>query len=276
MWVANARRMRGIPTVRTPARRIACAAVIAANALALGGCIHTRQVTPWLRTTREVPFRLMAESGHSDDGDKVRVDRREGRRWGRLDLPSTDDRAFGLGGGTRAVVGDWLVRPKGAAVRIRCGGELRATPDGSEMVCVETFALHDYKKDEAPQTLRITRLDTDGRELERLRVPFPVKVPDDEPPLAAYVSVDFLGFLPEGLVFVALKITPEESFGAEAVKVPRAFLLPPDGRFRELGSMRITVGELWALHFPRLWNERLGWRVDLGRIRRDSAGSPNP
>jgi hypothetical protein len=268
--------MRALATVNGRARRIARAAVIAASAPALGGCIHTREVTPWLRTTREIPFRLIAESGHPDDVDKVSVDHLKGRRWVPLDLPCADDRAFGLAHGTRAVIGDWLVRQDGPPVPIRCEGELRGTPDGTAIVCVETFALYDYKKDEAPQTLRVTRRDTDGREIERLRVPFPVRVPDDEPPLGTEVTVDLLGFLPEGLVIAVLRITRKESFASEAVKTPRAFLLLPDGRFRELGSMRITVGELWALHSPRLWNERLGWHVDLGRTRQDSTGAPDP
>jgi len=121
--------------------------------------MHNRTVTPWLRTSRSVPFRWMAESGGHDRPDKIKVERREGGVWTALDENS--DYALAFADGTRAVVGDRLYRESGPPVPLPCGGELRATPDGAELVCVEVFGR--FSQGAPSQTVRIARFDRDGR-----------------------------------------------------------------------------------------------------------------
>lgn len=234
--------------------------------------MHTREVTPWLRTSRSTPFRPFADSGQHGRGDTVRAERREGGRW--VALPEDTDLALGLAGGTRAVVGTRLYREAGPPVPLPCGGELRSTPDGAELVCIESFGR--FSSGGPPQTARIARFDPDGLQLGHREVPLPVRVPEGEPPIGREVSTSFLGFLPEGLVFSVLETAPRESFGVGAPKHCRAFLLRPSGEWSELGSMTITADELWKLRFPRPWNEALGWHIAEGGRLRDSRGEPNP
>jgi hypothetical protein len=262
-----------MPEGRLRGAHALCTLALAAWAVLLAGCgTFTREVTPWLRTTREVPFRLMAESGGAGGYDTSRVERKEGDRW--VELRDAGDKAFAFAGGSRVVLDGKLVRPSGPPVQLPCDGELRGTPDGGELVCVQVFDR--TSRTGAPETVLVTRIDREGREIGRRQVAVPVKVPAGEPPLGVQVSTDLLGFLPDGLVFAVLWTGANESFANDAVKQPRAFLLRANDRWQELGSLRIGVGQLWALHFPRLWNEANGWSIDLGRILQDSRGEPNP
>jgi hypothetical protein len=229
-------------------------------------------VTPWLRTSQSKPVRLFADSGRQDRGDTVRVERNEVGRWVRL--PEDSDRALGFAAGTRAVVDRRLYRETGPPIALDCEGELRATPDGSELVCIEIVGR--FGAGGAPQTVRITRLDRDGQVIDRRDLPLPVRVADDEPPLGGDVSTAFLGFLPEGLVFSVLPWTAHESFASGTPKRARAFLLHADSRWSELGTLTFTVDDLWTLRFPHPWNEALGWHIAEGERLRNSLGEPRP
>ena len=246
---------------------LACITLVGA-----GGCMHNRAVTPWLRTQRSVPFRLFAESGGHSRPDKVKVERREGGTW--VELDEDDDLALAFAGGTRAVVGHRLYRESGPPVTLPCDGELRATPDGAELVCVEIFGR--FSRNGPPQTIRVARFDRDGAVAGRRDVRFPVEVPKDEPALGQDVTNSFLGFLPDGLVFSVLLVAPRESFANDTRKQLRAFLLRADDTWSELGTLDVGVGELWKLHFSRPWREALGLPISDGERLHDSRGEPNP
>jgi hypothetical protein len=66
----------------------------------------------------------------------------------------------------------------------------------------------------------------------------------------------------------------DESYAGGTVKELRAFLLGGSFTWRELGSLTITVEQLWALHFPRIWNETKGWHIEQGRTLHDAKGEP--
>lgn len=244
--------------------------IAVALAVALVGCGgYSQQVTPWLRTARDVPFRVLGEPG--SPGDESIAERRENGRWVRV--PGLGDEAFAFAGGTRAVVkGDALdlVRPEGPPVRIDCEGEVRGTPDGANLVCIEVRR----RTGTPPQTVRVAWLDADARVVSRNDVPYPVVIADSEPIPGADADPDLLGFLPEGLVFAVLVQHGDESFAGGTVKQLRAFLLGADWKWRELGSLTITVEQLWALHFPGLWNDTNRWRVEPGRRLHDAKGEP--
>lgn len=248
------------------------APAILASALALGGCTHTREVTPWLRTSRTVPFRLIAESGGAGGYDTVRAWRKEQGRW--VELRGEGDGAFAFAGGTRAVIGDKLYREIGPPVPIACRGELRGTPDDRELVCIDVTSR--FSREGVPETASVVRIDRDGREIGRRQVPLPVRVPPNEPPLGMDVSTNFLGFLPEGLVFAVFQSNPGESFANDVVKQCRAFLLRDEGRWQELGALAFRVPEFWKCRFPRPWNELYGWQIDRGKTLQDSRGEPDP
>jgi hypothetical protein len=238
-----------------------------------GGCMHhSRNVTPWLRTSRDERLELFAESGHTQPGPKVRVERKEPDGW-RL-LPEQSDRTLAFADETRVVVDNRLYREQGPPVALGCDGELRATPDGNQLVCVRVFDR--LAKDGPPQTVRIVYLDADGREVGRHQVAAPVTVPADEPPFGRAVAMHLLGFLPQGLVFSLLVSSPKDSFETDAPKEARAFLLNTGGQWSELGALRFPAGDLWKLRFPRPWNETLGWHVAEGERLRDTRGQPNP
>jgi hypothetical protein len=151
-----------------------------------------------------VPFRLLAESGGHGRPDKVKVERREAGAWVALD--EDNDLALAFAGGTRAVVGNRLYRESGPPVTLPCGGELRATPDGAELVCVDVFGR--FSQGGPPQTIRVARFDRDGHTAGTREARFPVEVPKEEPALGNEVTTSFLGFLPDGLVFSVLWIAP--------------------------------------------------------------------
>jgi hypothetical protein len=234
--------------------------------------MHNRTVTPWLRTSRSVPFRLLAESGGHGRPDKVKVERRQEGAWVALD--EDNDLALAFAGETRAVVGNRLYRESGPPLTLPCGGELRATPDGVELVCVDVFGR--FSQGGPPQTIRVARFDRDGRAVGRREVRCPVEVPEEEPALGDDVTTSFLGFLPDGLAFSVLQVAPRESFAAGARKQARAFLLHADNTWSELGALDLTTTELWKLHFSRPWHEALGWPITDGERMHDSRGEPNP
>jgi hypothetical protein len=227
-------------------------------------------VTPWLRTSRSERLRLFADSGSQDPRDTVHVERKEADRWVRL--PEDSDRAFGFAAGTRAVVERRLYAETGPPVPLACEGELRAAPDGSELVCVEIVGR--FGAGGTPQTVGIMRLDRNGQTLQRRDVLLPMRVPGEEPPLGADVTTTFLGFSPEGLVFSVFPWTAHESFAIGTEKSARAFLLHADDSWSELGTLTFTVDDLWKLRFPRPWNEALGLRIAEGERLRNSLGEP--
>jgi hypothetical protein len=255
-------------TARSPIRL-----AFAIAALTLAGCSYTREVTPWLRARREVPFRLMAESGSGGrDADRAWTERREGGRWVRLG--DHGDGSFGFAGGTRAVVNGQLVRPDGPPVPLHCSGDLRATPDGSELLCVEIAGRFD--KQAPPETVLLVRDDRDGQEIGRRRVQLPVRVPPGAPVIGPDVSTHFLGFLPGGLVFSVFESDAHTSFANSSAHHCRAFLLRPDDSWQELGAIRFQMPDLWKCNFPRPWNEEHGWGIAEGARERDAKGEPDP
>jgi hypothetical protein len=176
------------------ARRVGIGFVGAVLSLSLVGCgRYGQQVTPWLRTARDVPVRLLAEPG--SPGDEAMTERLEGGRWVRM--AGLGDEAFAFAGNSRAVVkGDSLelVRPQGPPERLACEGELRGRPDGARLVCVTRFR----RTGTPSQTVRVAWLDADAKVVSQRDVRYPVLIADSEPILGANADPELLGFVPEG------------------------------------------------------------------------------
>jgi hypothetical protein len=241
-----------------------------AFAMLLGGCGHSREVTPWLRTSSSWSPCLLAESGGHGCMTTSRVDRKEEGRWKRL--YTDEDVAFAFAGGERAVVGRRLVRRTGDSERIECAGDLRAPPDGRELVCI---TMTD-RRSASPQSTTIETLDIDARPIANRTVRWPVRVPDDEPPMGDYVSAQHLGFLPAGLVFSFELIRHDASRATGSAHRCDAFVLDANDVWHPLGALVYLTPEEWRCNFPRPWNELHGWHVDRGLTGKNSAGEPDP
>ena len=106
--------------------------------LVLAGCGHTRQVTPWLRSSFARPFELWAESGGTPA--TARIERKVAGRWEVLSTSSSC--ALSLAGGIRAVYETndnalAVVSEVGTSTLLDCAGRLRARPGGHGLVCLE-------------------------------------------------------------------------------------------------------------------------------------------
>lgn len=239
-------------------------------ALWLGGCAHSREVTPWFRTSSSKSPCLMAEAGSKGCTETSQAEREENGVW--VPFPGFGDRAFAFAGGERVVYDGRLVKRTGGAEPIACESDLRATPDGRELVCV---ALNGLRTAE-PQTTSVRRLDVDGKEIARRLVRLPVRVPDDEPPLGDYVAAKLLGFLPQGLVFSFELIRAADSRATGSAHRCDAFVLEANDAWRALGSLVYRTPDEWKCNFPRPWNELHGWSIDRGIVALDSEEEPDP
>jgi hypothetical protein len=164
------------------------------------------------------------------------------------------------------------VRRTGAPEPVACSHDVRATPDGRELVCVAMTE----RASASPQSTIVKRVDVDGRELSQRTTRFPVRVPDDEPPLADYVAAHHLGFLPGGLVFSFELVRRDASRATGSAHRCDAFVLDGDGAWHALGALVYRTPNEWMCNFPRPWNELHGWTIHPGIVAKSSTGEPDP
>ncbi|APR76063.1 Hypothetical protein A7982_01410 [Minicystis rosea] len=252
----------------------AAALFAALSLLTCTGCTFHRELTPWLRTSRHIPFRILAESGSHGPYDTTRAERKVGDTW--VEILDAGDQGFGFAGGTRAVLDGTLYRASGPLRNVLCNEHigLRASPSG-ELVCVEIDRRRPSDYSRSPEHLRIVSMDRDGNVRAERHVVLPV-VMATKPIEGPDVSTHFLGFVPEGLVFSVFVSRSGESFASEAVKQCTAYVLHPDDRWTQLGTLSFQVIDLWKCRFPRPWNEANGWHIQMGDYPRDSSGEPEP
>ncbi len=248
-------------------------------ALLLAGCTTSRALTPWMRisaTTRFDRQGYLVDDGHAYLKVRGRwVERRDGE-------PAS---GFGFDGGRRAVLGSVVWDEHGPLRGLDCDPKkIFATPDDGELLCVEVSQPRwapqqaDYAPFmlpvEAPDMVRVTRYDRDGRRLERRALPLPVQVGKREP-FGPENAAGFLGFRDGGLVFSIEHIDwRHQSFAAEAPIDCDGWLLRSDGSWRRLGTLHTFAGSLWECNFPSPWNARLGMRIAYGRRAQDANGIP--
>lgn len=249
-------------------------------ALLLAGCTTSRALTPWM--TVSATTRFDRQGYLVDDG---RVYLKVGGRW--LEQRDAGSAGFGFDGGRRAVVGSLVWDEHGPLRALDCDArKIFATPDDRELLCVEVSVPRwvprqpDYARFmlpvEAPDMIRVTRYDRDGRRLDRRTLAAPVQVGKREP-FGPENVIEFLGFRDGGLVFSIQHIDwRRQSFAAEAPIDCDGWLLGSDGSWQRLGTLHTFAGSLWECNFPSPWNERLGLRIAYGRRVQDAHGTPRP
>lgn len=231
-------------------------------ALSFVGCFHSRDVAPWFRMSSTTTPCLIAESGGTGCHTTAQTERLENGRW--VPVAGFEARAFAFAGGERVVYGRRLFKRSGGPPEpLACKGDLRATPDGDRLVCTQLGrAFRD-------QTVVVTVLDRDGAPIEERIAPFPIRVPDDEPPLGDYVAPHLLGFTSSGLVLSFELVRASASRATGSAHRCDAFTLTPDGTWRPLGALVYRTPEEWKCAFPRPWNDLHGWKITPGITERD-------
>jgi len=221
-----------------------------AAAITLGGCVTTRYVTPWLRTTVDHPVDIIAESGSGQQHHTT-----EELFHGQWIVLSSSGEAMSIRGGKRAIYlggnGYVMVTESGHARPITCQGVLRESPDERTLDCLEYPSFH---RSVAPFDVVWRRYDATSSLLGQHRM----SLEDDL--ISEEFTPSFIGFSSTGAPVLLLAVGAD---GGDR---------PPRCALYEASSTGLTLLGAFEANDSRTCNDVGFWRDR--RVKLDAGRTP--